>query len=124
MERVNYYIQGWNQRHKENFFLELLSHGKDFYLVIRCRPGVRCDIGATSWELLRAKVFCGTNQVLQVTPDPNNQNFEEFTAKENGKLTLLFRKDINEFDSAEAGKFILKLEKLLTQTLPEYVYAA
>lgn len=124
MKRVESYVMGFNQHHRENFFLELLYHGADLsqasHLIIRCRPGVRCNIDATSWELFRAKIFCKTNQALQVAPDPGNQNFEDFIADKNGKLTLVFKKNIDKLDATEAGKFILRLENLLTKTLLEY----
>ena len=121
MERFKSFVESWNQCHKENFFLELLLRGTDLYLVIRCRPGVRCNIDNTSWELFRAKIFCKTNQLLQVAPDPGNQNRENFIADKNGKLTLVFKQDVNDLSAADAGKLILKLDNLLTQTIPEYI---
>ncbi|MBR2996915.1 hypothetical protein IKF33_00530 [Candidatus Saccharibacteria bacterium] len=127
MERIKEFkefVKKFNKRH-DALSLELLrpdAESSQTRLVVHWHQGVRFDIDRTGWEILRAKVFCRTNQVLQIIPDPGNQNLEEFTATKNGKLTLIFRKDVDKISDTEFGKFIAKLEQLLTETLAEYEY--
>lgn len=117
MERIKSYVKDFNGRHA-SFSLELPRHDADSSqtLIVRCNEGVRFHIDK-DWGVFRAKVFCKTNQVLQVVPEPGSQNLEN---AQNGRLTLVFKKNVDDLDVAEVEKFILKLEKLLTDTLPEY----
>ena len=128
MDKIKNYVDDWRTRKEEYFWLDLLYRNPNIsypsHLIIRCRQGIRCNVTDDSeWIHLRTKIFTGTKGVAQVISDLDGQNYEDFTAKDGGKLTMVFKKDLATLTVQQLQELILGIEKLLTKTLPEYVVA-